>query len=261
MIAIMFPAGSRGLRRSGPPPSVSMPELPLSIPHGLAADLPEKLRALGVRAELRAGESLFLGGTEPTRVYWVESGEIVLQRLSRQGQALVLQRVREGFVAEASLQASRYHCDALAARPSVVWGFARARLLRVLEETPGLALWWAARLAGQLRAARLRCERLSLKGAEARIVHAVETEGVDGVLVLPSTRRAWAAELGLTPEALYRALARLQRDGVLALRGAELRCDTTPTPAPLRPRPPECASEPAGRSPRATPPAPPRRIR
>ena len=41
----------------------------------------------------------------------------------------------------------------------------------------------------------------------------VEAEGRDGRLELRQTKKAWAAELGLTHEALYRALAGLQREG------------------------------------------------
>jgi CRP-like cAMP-binding protein len=145
-----------------------------------------------------------------------------LQRASPHGRNVILQRVREGFVAEASLQATRYHCDAIAAEPSTIWSFPRAQVLKALRDTPELTLWWAARLAEQLRFARLRIERLSLKGASDRILHAIETEGSGGRFALASTRREWAAELGLTPEALYRSLAQLQRKGVVQIHGSEL---------------------------------------
>jgi CRP-like cAMP-binding protein len=60
---------------------------------------------------------------------------------------------------------------------------------------------------------RSQCERLALRGATDRIEHYIEAEGNNGRLELSRTRKAWAAELGLTHEALYRALARLQRSG------------------------------------------------
>jgi hypothetical protein len=63
---------------------------------------------------------------------------------------------------------------------------------------------------------RSQCERLSLNSAAERIEHYIESEGKDGRLVLKRTRKAWAAELGLTHEALYRALAALQRSGRLS---------------------------------------------
>lgn len=198
----------------------------------LLADWPADIACLGARSWLEAGDSLFVRGRVPTYVFWVESGEVQLQRASPQGRNVILQRVHGGFVAEASLEAARYHCDAVAGRPSAVWRFPRGRVLTALHDSPKLAMWWAARLAEQLRSTRLRLERLSLKGASDRILHAIETEGSGGRLSLASTRREWAAELGLTPEALYRSLARLQRSGVVRIQGSELRLIAEPGQAP-----------------------------
>ena len=50
----------------------------------------------------------------------------------------------------------------------------------------------------------------------------------DWSLALPALRKDWADELGLTPEALYRTLAALQREGVVTLRDGKLqRGDTS----------------------------------
>jgi len=62
---------------------------------------------------------------------------------------------------------------------------------------------------------RARCERLGLKSAAQRIVHYIESEGADGIVTLSKSRKAWATERGLTHEALYRTLRRLQADGTL----------------------------------------------
>ncbi|MDE2129141.1 MAG: Crp/Fnr family transcriptional regulator [Betaproteobacteria bacterium] len=193
-----------------------------STPGRALAGWPADLACLGVQSRLGSGDSLFLRERVPRYLFWVESGEIQLQRASPHGRNVILQRVREGFVAEASLQATRYHCDAIAAESSTIWSFPRAQVLKALRDAPELTLWWAARLAEQLRFARLRIERLSLKGASDRILHAIETEGSGGRFALASTRREWAAELGLTPEALYRSLAQLQRKGVVQIHGSEL---------------------------------------
>lgn len=79
-----------------------------------------------------------------------------------------------------------------------------------------------AHLAGEVRRLRAQCERLSLKGASARVLHCIETEGNRGRLHLTQSRKAWAAELGLSHEALYRALAKLAAEGVLAVKGGLL---------------------------------------
>ena len=188
------------------------------VPH----DWPEAMRLLARPQALVAGQTLFARGAVPERVFWIERGEVRLQRATVDGRLIVLQRVRQGFLAEASLQAPAYHCDAWVAQDGLAWSFARDPLLAALAESNALALWWAARLAQQLRDARLRCERLSLHTARARVMHALETEGRDGVLALPALRKDWADELGLTPEALYRTLAALQREGMVALCDGEL---------------------------------------
>jgi hypothetical protein len=64
-----------------------------------------------------------------------------------------------------------------------------------------------------MTAMRSQCERLALRGATDRIQHYIESEGDKGRLELSQTRKAWAAELGLTHQALYRALAGMQRSG------------------------------------------------
>ncbi len=209
---------------------------------GPFVDWPPDLACLGAPLQLGAGESLFLRGQVPRCMFWVESGEVQLQRASPDGRQVILQRVRQGFVAEASLQAARYHCDAVAAKSSALWRFPRERMLQAMRSAPDLPLWWAARLAEQLRGARLSLERLNLKGARERILHAIDTEGACGRLSLAGTRRDWAAELGLTPEALYRSLAQLQRDGLLQIHGRELQrlpepaapCRQLPTRGPSR---------------------------
>ena len=47
-------------------------------------------------------------------MFYVLKGEVALERTGLQGEPVVLQRTRHGFVREASLHSSRYHCGALA---------------------------------------------------------------------------------------------------------------------------------------------------
>jgi CRP/FNR family transcriptional regulator, dissimilatory nitrate respiration regulator len=77
-------------------------------------------------------------------------------------------------------------------------------------------------IAREVRRLRAQCERLSLHGAADRIIHYIEAEGSNGIVILNQTRKAWAAELGLTHEALYRALRRLQTDGTLDIDGGRV---------------------------------------
>ncbi len=185
--------------------------------HRELAAIPSELRrhALGIAA--RAGETVFRLGEPPRRMLWVLEGEVRLVRRSRDGVEIVLQRAASGFIAEASLESPRYHCDAVAAATSRLLGFPMARFKDSLQRDEGFRNFWMARLATELRAQRAQCERLGLRSAAERIVHYIETEGTNGRLELQRTRKAWAAELGLTHEALYRVLASLRRAGGLSV--------------------------------------------
>ena len=182
---------------------------------GIAA-LPARLRALAVPVAAGAGEIVFRRGARPARMFFVLEGEVRLVRTSASGAEIVLQRARSGFLAEASLESSRYHCDAIAALDSRLLALPIEPLRDALRRDEGFRAFWIARLAREVRALRSQCERLSLRRAADRIEHYIEAEGENGRVHLPRSRKAWAAELGLTHEVLYRTLAGLQRSGKIS---------------------------------------------
>lgn len=175
--------------------------------------LPSGLRRLAVDFVAAAGEAVFRIGARPRRMLWVVDGEVRLLRRSRNGAEIVLQRARSGFVSEASLESSRYHCDAIAAADSRLLGLPIEPFREALRNDEEFRTFWMARLAREVRLLRARCERLSLRSAAERVTHCIEAEGDKGQFELHQTKRAWAAELGLTHEALYRTLASLRRSG------------------------------------------------
>lgn len=154
-------------------------------------------------------------------MHFVVSGEVHLVRQSLAGAQVVLQRARKGFLAEASLDQAAYHCDAVAVLPSELVTLPRKAFLEALA-VDAFRSRWIAHLARELRRVRAQAERMSLKTAQERIVHYIETEGSDGAIVLSQSKKDWAAELGLTHEALYRALARMERAGQIDVDGAAL---------------------------------------
>jgi CRP-like cAMP-binding protein len=187
----------------------------------LLAALPEAARHAARLQEIRPGARLFNRGDRPKAMFFVVSGEVQLVRQSAAGNTIVLQRARSGFIAEASLDQAAYHCDALAVSPSQVVVVPGKAFRQALAEDDFRSRW-IVHLGRELRRTRTQVERLGLKSAEERIIHYIETEGDDGTLRLTRSRKEWAAELGLTHEALYRALARMQRSGDLLVEGASL---------------------------------------
>lgn len=183
------------------------------------ACIPPALRALAERWEIDAGQTLARIGDPVCGVFSVIAGEVRLIRRDRDGGTVVLQRSRGGFFAEASLGSKVYHCDVVAAERGAVLRFPAQAFRAALDDDAGFRDAWMTHLAREVRKLRAQCERLSLHGAADRILHYIESEGSDGAITLTQSRKAWAAEMGLTHEALYRTLRKLKADGILDIEG------------------------------------------
>jgi CRP-like cAMP-binding protein len=184
--------------------------------------IPEALREVAKRVDANARETLFRIGDPVRQIYLVISGEVRLIRIDRRGGEVILQRSRGGFIAEASLDSRSYHCDAIAAESTTMLIFTASVFRQALEDDFAFCRAWQTQLAKEVRKLRAQCERMALNSAADRVNHYIESEGSVGVVTLNQSRKSWAAELGLTHEALYRTLKRMQDDGVLEVAGNRL---------------------------------------
>jgi len=175
------------------------------IMHDRNTTLLRELPSVGVAFD--AGQVLFASGDKVDRMYQVVLGEVQLMRHQRDGTALVLQRAGPGcLVAEASLFADRYHCDALAVRQGEARSFSRQSMKDRLAADSSFAQAWMAYLSGEVQAARARAEILSLKTVSSRLEAWLAWH--DGVLPAKGTWKSIAAEIGVSAEALYREIGR-----------------------------------------------------
>jgi CRP-like cAMP-binding protein len=176
----------------------------------------------GVRRRLDAGEMLFAAGDPVRSIFVVGSGRLRLLRHTVHGAALVLHVAEAGEAfAEAALFSRTYHCDAVAESPSTVIAYRKRALLVALREDPGAALSLVGHLAQQVQALRGRIELLNIKSARDRVLGYLHGRlGTSSTAVeLDRTWKSVAGEIGLTHEAVYRALAELERDGLIERDG------------------------------------------
>ena len=166
---------------------------------------------------LAAGELLFRQGDASFGFFRLLNGAVDMVRWTPSGAPLRLHAVRSGETfAEASLFAGHYHCDALATADSEIRSYACDQVLLAMETAPGLAIAMAAHLATSLRDARRLLELRSVTPLKLRLLFRLrDLAGADGRLPSTATITGIAAEIGATPEACYRAVAALERDGVL----------------------------------------------
>lgn len=161
----------------------------------------------GPARPLDEGATLFACGDLVRNLHRVRSGVVHLVRRDPSGRELILQRASAGdIVAEASVFAAHYHCDAIALCPSVLETIPVSRLRARLRADPILSEAFAAHLAQQVQRARTMAEIVTLRTVAERL---------DAWLAFAQAslppRGEWrhlAERLGVTPEALYRELAR-----------------------------------------------------
>lgn len=156
---------------------------------------------------LEQGQTLFRRKDPVLRMFRVEEGEIHLVRYQKSGQALTLQRAnRQAVVADASLFAKEYHCDAMAQVDTVVSSVRVPEFKDFLRANSEASLSWMIHLGRTAQDARFRAEMISLRTVDERLSAWIDWHQSD--LPQKGQWRSLAEELGVSSEALYRTLAK-----------------------------------------------------
>lgn len=164
------------------------------------------------------GEVLFRKDDPTAGLYHVEQGQVRLSRVDRTGREVVLHVAGPGgLIAEASLFAQVYHCDAVAVADAKVRLYPKDALLAEFRRNPEALAGFAAGLAHELMALRTRLELRNIRSARERVENylALNTGSDRRTIALRGTVKELAAELGLTHEALYRMLSTLEAEGAI----------------------------------------------
>jgi CRP-like cAMP-binding protein len=167
---------------------------------------------------LNANEALFRTGDTSRGCFVLVSGEVKMLRWTGEGNQSVIHIARAGETfAEAALFASHYHCDGVAARASSGVLLRKRDVMRLFREDPAFAEALARRFARDVQSLRRRLELHMIRPATERVMAALEqfraSDGGDLENLPPL--KTLAAQIGLSHEALYRAVAALVRDGRL----------------------------------------------
>lgn len=159
------------------------------------------------RRDFDRGQAVFHRGDAVKEVHFVLAGSVHLVRHQDDGSTLILQRAGPGSIlAEASLYSETYHCDAVASGPAETRAYAKTGFRKLLANNAGFSDVWAIYLAQELQRARLRSEILSLKTVAARLDAWIAWNG--GASPAKGEWKLVANEIAVSPEALYRELAR-----------------------------------------------------
>ena len=177
----------------------------------MPSEFTQKLSELTfVTRSFAAGALVFERGDEAKYFFRVESGLVHSLRRQEDGSEFIMQRAAVGDVlGDASLTHSTYHCAAVAVDPSELALFSHREVQKFIAENGAIARLYADHLAGELRGARLRAEIVSLRKVSDRL----DAWFAWNESYVPQKGK-WnrvAGEIGVSPEALYRELARRRK--------------------------------------------------
>ncbi|MEJ6389790.1 Crp/Fnr family transcriptional regulator [Gymnodinialimonas sp. 2307UL20-7] len=154
---------------------------------------------------LEQGAVLFRQEDRVKFMYLVRKGAVALERPMQDGTALTLHIATAGnALAEASLFAETYHCDAVVRTSAEVTVVRRPDFLSALRDEPGAALSLIETHAREVQVQRARIEILRLRRVSERLDAWLELHG-------EPEKGEWikvADQIGVSPPALYRELAR-----------------------------------------------------
>jgi len=166
---------------------------------------------------LAPGQSLFRQGDEPPGLPFLTDGRIDLVRHTETGRSVRIHVARAGETfAEASIFADHCHCDAIAAEPSQVRLLPKRFVLAAFETRPNLGQVFSLHIAHSLMTARRLLELRAITPlTERALARLSDLADATGALPRETSLISIAADLDVTPPALYRAIAALEKRGLL----------------------------------------------
>jgi CRP-like cAMP-binding protein len=135
------------------------------------------------------------------------------------GAEVTMARASDGeSFAEAALFSKHHHCDAIAEIESEVLSVPATVVRAGLERDADVARALLAGFAKQVRDLRGAIEMRNIRPASDRLLAWIEfnAAGTPLAMRLSGSWAVVATEIGLTPEATYRALSALERSGRIA---------------------------------------------
>lgn len=194
---------------------------------GLSRAQYEALARICVRRSCRKGERLFTEGDEGTGFYMVVTGRVKIFKVSVEGKEQILHLFGPGesFGEVSVFTGQGFPADAVTAVQTVLLFFPRLAFSALIQKDPTLALNMLAQLSGRLRHFAGLIEDLSLKEVPGRLAkYLLYLSGKNGAgeVALDVSKGQLASLLGTIPETLSRILARMNRQGLIRLRGAQI---------------------------------------
>lgn len=168
----------------------------------------------------RRGEMILLAGEAPEAVYFVVHGQVRIYRLSPEGREQVLERLGPGgvFNLVPVLDGDPNLANVMAWTDVTVYAIERSHFMQIVRAYPALAMAVLTNLTTTLRHMTALLEDLSLRPVGARLARLLLTQAAEEeASPRRITQQEMAAQLGTVREVIGRALAELEREGLIRM--------------------------------------------
>ena len=168
------------------------------------------------------GQVVFFEGADAKGLYVLLSGQVKIYKSSPEGKEHILHVLgpSEPFAEVPMFQGSKFPANAMAIQPSSVLYIEKSVLTRLMERDAGLAMAMLASLSQRLRQMTTMIGHITLREIPARLgaylLHQADEKDAE-TFVLDMSKGHLAGFLGATREALSRALAKLEDQGLITM--------------------------------------------
>ncbi len=188
----------------------------------------DQLASIGQLRSFSKKEAIFFQGEPAEGFYVVLSGKIKVFKLSGEGREQILHIFGPGepFGEAAVFAGALFPANASAMENTHAFYLPRAGFERLLRENPSLSLNLLAILSRRLMLFARMIGDLSLKEVPGRLatyllIASAKRGGTD-TITLDMTKTQLASLLGTIPETLSRILSKMQKSGLIVVKGSQI---------------------------------------
>ncbi|MEW6518893.1 MAG: Crp/Fnr family transcriptional regulator [Thermodesulfobacteriota bacterium] len=195
---------------------------------GLTAQHYDELAMIVVDQEFPRGGQIFAEGDAGHGFYVIIDGRVKIFKLSFDGKEQILHILGPGepFAEVAVFTGSTYPANAIALEKSRLFFFPRRAFAELIAREPALAMNMLATLSLRLKQFAHMIEALSLKEVPGRLAAYILVDsrqnGKEQAVRLAVSKTQLASLLGTIPETLSRILAKMNRQGLIAIDGSTI---------------------------------------
>ncbi len=192
----------------------------IAVFRALKPEMIQRVIAPSTAVNLSQGETLFHHGNPATALFIVVEGWVKLYRVTLSGEETVIHVLAKGesFAEAVAFTGGRYPATAEAVSDARVVRIPSDHIVRCIREMPDIALAMIASTSQHLHGLVQQIEQLKAQSGVQRVAEFLvslcpEKDG-SAAIMLPYGKALIAGRLGLKPESLSRAFARLRSVGV-----------------------------------------------